>query len=102
MSAVWDSSKETSVPCDIYVDDQGTDGHGTGERWPGVANATDATETLKPANRHFWPHDEILVGEKHFTIGANVNNHANNKYDGTSRLPCGAERVYLLCEALLR
>ena len=82
VKVVWDSNATGHIPGYIYVDDQGTDGLGTGEYWSGYTDCTDADQSLLPANRHFWEGDEISPADGAMTVGANVNNHANNVFNG--------------------
>ena len=79
---VWNSAKTGGIPCDIFVDDQGLNGNDVGENWPGYANATDANQSLLPADRQLAQGDVITAGDGKFTIGCNVNNYANNVFYG--------------------
>ena len=78
----WDSSKVGTFPVDIFVDDQGTDGAGTGEQWSGYVNATDADQSQVRTVSQLYEGDEITAIAGDFTIGCNANNHANNVFDG--------------------
>ncbi len=89
VKAVWDTNKpggttgQLFVPADIYVDDQGTDGFGTGEIWAGYINCTDADESLKAADSfRFYTADEIKKNNGTFAIGVNRNNTSNNLFNG--------------------
>jgi hypothetical protein len=102
---VWNSDKVGGIPADIFVDDLGTDGSGTGENWAGFVNTTDSDQSLIPSDRRLQEGDEIRAANGDFTIGANVNNHSNNvfiglidwirwqavaDYSGVSGVPAGA------------
>jgi hypothetical protein len=77
VKAVWNSSKPTGIPADIYVDDQGTDGNGAGELWAGYVNCTDTDQNqTRPPSRMFQS-DIIVSGDGNFTIGVNPNTYAN-------------------------
>ena len=82
VKVVWDSDKNSGIPCDITVDDQGTDGLGSGEKWTGTLNCTDTTGSLAAADQRLSQGDEIAPADGDFTIGCNVNNHANNVFNG--------------------
>jgi hypothetical protein len=79
---VWNSDKIGGIPADFFVDDQGTDGSGLGENWPGTRNCTDADQSQVPESNRMWEGDEIVPADGNFVIGANVNNQANNLFDG--------------------
>jgi hypothetical protein len=79
---VWDSSKTGGIPGDIFVDDQGTLGDDADENWAGYINCTDSDQSQLPADRYLYEGDEITTGDGDFTIGTNVNNHANNVFNG--------------------
>jgi len=79
---VWNSSKVGGIPCDIFMDDQGTDGSGAGESWSGFANATDADQSLKPDVSKLYEGDMITSAVSGYTIGTNQGNHANNVFNG--------------------
>jgi hypothetical protein len=70
---IWDSDKVGGIPCDILVDDQGTDGNGTGENWAGLANCTDADQSQLTDDRKLYEGDEILSAEGTIHIGATAN-----------------------------
>ncbi len=88
VKVVWNSAKpggtpgQFFVPADIFVDDQGIDGSGTGERWAGMANCTHAGQSYHADAAKLWTGDEIKPNDGAFTIGASVNNHANNVFNG--------------------
>ena len=66
----------------MYVDDEGTDGLGLGENWLGYANATDSNQSQLTSDRYLVAGDEITTSDGEFTIGCNVNNNANNVFEG--------------------
>ncbi len=82
VKALWDSDITGSMPGKIYIDDQGTDGAGGGENWPGYMDCTNSGQTYNDSDRQFFEGDEILKSNGSFNIGANVNNHANNVFNG--------------------
>jgi predicted CXXCH cytochrome family protein len=89
VKAVWDTNKpggtpgQLFVPADIYVDDQGTDGAGAGEKWGGYINCTDTDESLKDDDTfRFYTADEIKKNDGNFAIGVNRNNTSNNLFNG--------------------
>ncbi len=82
VKVVWNSGKAAGIPCDIFLDDEGMDGLGTEELWPGCRNATDSQQSHLPANRRLHEGDLIATGDGDFTIGANVNNHTRNNFIG--------------------
>jgi predicted CXXCH cytochrome family protein len=82
VKVVWNSNKASGIPCDIFVDDQGTDGNGTNENWSGYVNATDADQSQVPDDRKLYTGDRIMTGDGDFAIGCNVNNHSNNVFLG--------------------
>ncbi len=80
---VWDSDKSIgNIPCDIFVDDQGTDGLGAGENWAGFKNATDSDQSQLTPDRFLQLGDVIKKNDGDFSIGCNVNSHANNVFSG--------------------
>jgi hypothetical protein len=80
---VWDSDKSVgNIPCDIFVDDQGTDGLGSGENWAGYPNATKSDQSYLTPEQFLQSGDEINTNDGAFSIGCNVNNHANNVFLG--------------------
>jgi hypothetical protein len=89
VKVVWDTNKAGGtpgsyfVPADIYVDDQGTDGTGTGENWSGYVRCTDDDQSLQTADGNkLWTDDEINSANGSFAIGVNVNNNANHQFNG--------------------
>ncbi len=82
IKAVWNSAKVGGIPADIWVDDQGTDGADAGESWAGLVNCTDAAQVLLTSDRYLYEGDEIDVADGDFTIGASVNNHTANVFEG--------------------
>ena len=88
VKAVWNSDKfggianQPYVHADIFIDDEGTDGLGTGESWTGYRNATDDTQGYLDAARLLYTADEISTASGLFSIGVNANNHANNLFEG--------------------
>jgi hypothetical protein len=85
----WNSNKaggtpgQFFVPADIHIDDQGTDGLGANKNWSGSANCTNAAQSYKSADAaKLYTGDEITTTNGALTIGANVNNHANNVFEG--------------------
>ncbi|MCU7905064.1 MAG: hypothetical protein KZQ76_04260, partial [Candidatus Thiodiazotropha sp. (ex Epidulcina cf. delphinae)] len=88
VKAVWNSNKpggvadQPYVQADIFVDDEGTDGLGTGENWVGYRNATNAAQSYLDATRLLYTGDIITAVNGPFAIGVNVNNHANNLFNG--------------------
>jgi hypothetical protein len=80
---VWNSTKpggvpgQFFVPADIWIDDQGTDGSGAGENWPGEANCTRADQAYHLDASRLYTEDAINRANSAFTIGANVNNYTN-------------------------
>lgn len=90
VKVVWNSFKpggtpgQPFVPCDIFVDDQGTDGAGAGERWTGFVNATDADQSQLSASRRLYTNDAILSESALFRIGSNspsAGNYFNGRID---------------------
>ena len=79
---VWDFSKTGGIPCDIFVDDQGTAGDDAGENWAGYINATDSDQSQLTSDRFLLEGDVIATFDGAFTIGANVNNHTKNVFNG--------------------
>lgn len=79
---IWDSEKVGGIPGSIWVDDLGPDGDDAGENWPGLADATDSDQSQLTPERYLYEGDEIRTSDGSFTIGANVNNHANNVFLG--------------------
>ncbi|MBI5408464.1 MAG: hypothetical protein HZA14_03765, partial [Nitrospirae bacterium] len=88
IKAVWNTNKpggapdQFFVPAGIYVDDQGTDGNGAGESWPGYVDCTDSSQSYNADSRKLYTGDSILIGNGDFVIGANAANHANNLFNG--------------------
>ena len=82
MKIVWDFSKTGGIPCDIFVDDQGTAGDDAGENWAGYINATDSDQSQLTSDRFLLEGDVIATFDGAFTIGANVNNHTKNVFNG--------------------
>ncbi|MFQ6112875.1 MAG: hypothetical protein ACE5NG_02170 [bacterium] len=82
VKVVGNSGKTGGIPGDIFVDDEGTDGNRAGEIWSGYKNATDSDQSQLPADRYLYEGDEITPADGDFTIGCNVNNHANNVFIG--------------------
>jgi hypothetical protein len=69
--AVWNSDKTTGIPCDIYVDDLGADGLGTGENWTGFKNATKADQSYVKVGGRLYTGDTIVKNAGAFYIGQN-------------------------------
>jgi hypothetical protein len=88
VKVVWNSNKaggtadQPYVQADIFLDDEGTDGAGSGENWAGYRNATNANQTYVDATRQLYTGDEITAVNGPFAIGVNINNHANNLFNG--------------------
>ncbi len=88
IKVVWNSDKsggianQPYVQADIFIDDEGTDGLGTGENWTGYRNATNATQSYLDAARILYTGDEITRANSVFAIGVNSNNNANNLFNG--------------------
>lgn len=88
IKVVWNSHKpggtanQPYVPADIFLDDEGTDGNGTGESWAGYRNATNAAQSYLDTNRQLYTDDTISPASGPFAIGVNVNNHANHIFNG--------------------
>jgi len=82
VKVVWNSGKIGGIPADIFVDDQGTDGNGAGENWAGYVNATDSDQLQLTPNKRLYEGDQIITADGQFVIGANINNHANNVFNG--------------------
>jgi len=80
---VWDSDKAVgNIPCDIFVDDQGTNGLGSGENWIGFLNTTDSDQSQLTPELFLQLGDEIKTNDGSFSIGCNVSDHANNLFLG--------------------
>ncbi|MEW6746809.1 MAG: hypothetical protein AB1486_29055 [Planctomycetota bacterium] len=79
---VWNSAKVGGIPCDIYVDDQGTDGNGAGEKWSGFVNATKSDQAYLPEGRKLFEGDVIKKADGYLALGVNVNDQANNVFKG--------------------
>ena len=82
IKVIWNSSKIGSIPVNIFIDDEGTDGNGLGENWQGYVDATDSDQSLVPADRRLYEGDKITMADGDFVIGSNVNNHNNNILNG--------------------
>ncbi|HHL39003.1 MAG TPA: hypothetical protein ENJ37_00700 [Deltaproteobacteria bacterium] len=82
VKVVWNSSKTGGIPGDIWIDDEGTDGLGSGENWSGYKNCTDSAQSQNPADRQLWEGDQIATADGDFVIGANINNRSNNLFNG--------------------
>jgi hypothetical protein len=89
VKTVWNTNKpggnpgQFFQPADIYIDDQGTDGAGTGEIWAGYINCTDSDQSLKTDAVKFYTGDVInTYSGDSFAIGANRSNPANNLFNG--------------------
>jgi predicted CXXCH cytochrome family protein len=67
---VWNSAKAVGLPCDIFVDDQGTDGNGAGENWTGYRNCTKADQAYTNDSSKLYSGAEILSADGRVTIGA--------------------------------
>jgi hypothetical protein len=80
--AEWDSSRAGSIPARIYVDDEGTDGSGTGEVWSGYLDATDVDQSQVQTASRLFEGDVISATAADTAIGRNVNNPSNNLFDG--------------------
>ncbi len=81
VKVVWNSGN-TGVPGDIYLDDQGIDGAGTGENWAGYINCTDSDQSQLTSDRYLYEGDEISASNGGFSIGVNVNNNDKNRFNG--------------------
>ena len=87
--AVWNSDKaggvanQPFVQADIFVDDEGTDGAGTGEGWAGYRNATERAQGLIDATQRLYTGDTIDAMSGPFSIGVNLSNHAANLFIGS-------------------
>ncbi|MBI4744806.1 MAG: hypothetical protein HY776_08355 [Actinobacteria bacterium] len=86
VKVVWNTNKtggvsgQPFVPANIYLDDQGTDGNGAGERWSGYVDATDADQSQISANRKLYTGDTIKMADGGFRIGANTPSSSNYFY----------------------
>lgn len=87
--AVWNTDKDGGtpgaffVPADIYIDDLGTDGAGSGENWSGYVNCTDTDQSLKETDAEkLYTGDEINPVDGNVAIGVNRGNTANNLFNG--------------------
>jgi hypothetical protein len=67
---VWNSAKTGGLPCDIFVDDQGTDGAGAGEAWSGYRNCTKADQAYTNDFSKLYEGAEILSADGRVTIGS--------------------------------
>ncbi len=88
IKAVWNSDKaggltnQPYVQADIFIDDEGTDGLGTGENWAGYRNATNNAQSYLDSTRLLYTGDAIDSFNGPISIGVNVNNRANNLFNG--------------------
>jgi predicted CXXCH cytochrome family protein len=82
VKAVWNTSKASGIPVDIYVDDLGTDGNGAGENWSGYVNCTNSSQSYQLDKKKLYTGDIINTANGAFTIGTNSTNHANNLFNG--------------------
>ncbi len=82
IKVIWNSDKITGIPADIYVDDQGTDGNGTGENWVGFVNTTNTSQSYQLDKKKLFEGDVIQTYDGRFIIGANSNNPDNNLFNG--------------------
>ncbi|MBI5230827.1 MAG: hypothetical protein HY876_01555, partial [Coriobacteriales bacterium] len=96
MKVVWNTYKsggvagQPFVPAEIYLDDEGTDGLGAGERWSGYVDATDANQSQLTADRKLYTDDKILSESGAFRIGTNtpaLSNYFNGQIDWISWSP---------------
>jgi predicted CXXCH cytochrome family protein len=69
----WNSAKTGGIPCDIFIDDQGTDGSGANENWAGFVNCTDSDQSQLTDDRKLYEGDEILSADGTLHIGATPN-----------------------------
>jgi predicted CXXCH cytochrome family protein len=78
----WDSGVVGGIPSSIYIDDQGENGDNVGESWAGYINCTDSDQSQMPSASEVWEGDVISSADGDFLIGANINNYANNLFNG--------------------
>ena len=85
---VWNTDKpggtpgQFFVPADIFIDDQGTDGNGAGERWSGEANCTKSDQSYHPDASKLYTADEITPSTSAFVLGADINNRTGFVFNG--------------------
>jgi predicted CXXCH cytochrome family protein len=83
IKAVWDSDIVSAMPSRIFVDDQGTDGSGTGENWDGYIDCTNSGQTYNdPLTQIINEGDTIKKNDGSFAIGINRNNLSGNNFNG--------------------
>ncbi|MFH1278257.1 MAG: LamG-like jellyroll fold domain-containing protein [Candidatus Eisenbacteria bacterium] len=98
---IWNSEKAGGIPGEIWVDDLGPEGDDGGENWAGLADATDSDQSQLTPDRYLYEGDEIRTSDGAFTIGANVNNHANNVFLGLiDYVRVGGMEALPLCQLL--
>ncbi len=66
---------------DIFLEDRGTDGFGTGQSWSGLMNCTDSDQSQLPTNYRYQTGDSITVASGRFVISANTN-FTGNYFNG--------------------
>ena len=81
VKAVWDSDA-TGIPVKIYMDDQGTDGSGSGENWAGYIDCTDSDQSQMPAANWVKQGDSLPKAAEAFKIGAHLTTPTNNLFNG--------------------
>ncbi len=82
VSIEWDSAREGVLPGSIFVDDQGPDGNDGGERWSGAINCINFSQTLVLTGSRLYAGDRIQAGHSDFVVGANVDDHSANVFEG--------------------
>jgi hypothetical protein len=88
VKVVWNSDKPGGTPgqpyvqADIFLDDEGTDGNGTGENWTGYRNATNAAQSYLDTSRLLYTGDTITPVSGPFAVGVNVNNNTRHIFNG--------------------
>lgn len=77
IKAVWDYTKATGIPVDIWIKDEGTDGAGAGRSWATFKNCTDNDQSLLSTN--FFkidtgakPKNNSGSGGNDFAFGSNI------------------------------
>lgn len=83
VKVVWNSSKTGGIPCDIFVDDQGTDGNDTSENWSGYINATDFNQSQLTSDRKLYEGDIMNSADGVMNIGSSANHNANLMFNGS-------------------
>lgn len=93
VKVVWNSTTGGASghpTADIFVEDQGTDGNGSGQNWTGLKNCTDADQSQFPVapysasitDKKLYSGDYLSTGSGRFTLGGADTDFSYTEFNG--------------------